>query len=317
MMTKVFSGRALAVALGLLWLIDGLAQLQPKMFTSQFANNVVLTSASGQPHFLASLIHFFISIFLTHPAFFNSCILITQLGLAFLILYKRSSVLGLKLSILWALFVWTVGEGLGGLLGFNSNLLTGLPGAAILYAFLAVIAIIQLNKSEKENYKGYSSTFIWALVWILGGIYQLLPQQNSVGSFLSSTMPMKGQPVWLYSIHFHFSSWLSSLTSSSHMMNMNQTTGYWFILTLAIAEILIGISIFLPRKISMIFIWLGIAMSLAFWLIGQNLGGYYSGLATDPNTGPLLVLLGLVVLFAKDKDKYLKHIFRKIENIFI
>ena len=34
-------------------------------------------------------------------------------------------------------------------------------------------------------------------------------------------------------------------------------------------------------------------MALAIWVIGENFGGILTGQATDPNTGPLLVLVAL------------------------
>ena len=34
-------------------------------------------------------------------------------------------------------------------------------------------------------------------------------------------------------------------------------------------------------------------MALAIWVIGENFGGILTGQATDPNTGPLLVLVTL------------------------
>jgi hypothetical protein len=39
----------------------------------------------------------------------------------------------------------------------------------------------------------------------------------------------------------------------------------------------------------------GVALSLDFWLLGQSLGGLTTGMATDPNTGPLFVLLALAL----------------------
>lgn len=42
----------------------------------------------------------------------------------------------------------------------------------------------------------------------------------------------------------------------------------------------------------------GMFFALLFWVIGQGAGLLSSGHATDPNTGPLLVLLGVAVLGA-------------------
>jgi hypothetical protein len=40
---------------------------------------------------------------------------------------------------------------------------------------------------------------------------------------------------------------------------------------------------------------LGVALSLDFWLVGQQLGALWSGHATDLNTGPVLALMGIAI----------------------
>ena len=44
-----------------------------------------------------------------------------------------------------------------------------------------------------------------------------------------------------------------------------------------------------------VFLIAGVAMALDFWVLGEALGQVFSGIATDPNTGPLLVLLALAL----------------------
>ncbi len=39
----------------------------------------------------------------------------------------------------------------------------------------------------------------------------------------------------------------------------------------------------------------GTALTLDYWLFGEAFGQPFSGIATDPNTGPLLVLLALAL----------------------
>ena len=46
-----------------------------------------------------------------------------------------------------------------------------------------------------------------------------------------------------------------------------------------------------PRE----FLIAGIVLSLAYWVVGEGLGGLFQGGATDPNSGPLLVLLACSV----------------------
>ena len=43
------------------------------------------------------------------------------------------------------------------------------------------------------------------------------------------------------------------------------------------------------------FLVAGAALALDYWVFGEAFGGMFTGLATDPNTGPLLVLLALAV----------------------
>ena len=39
----------------------------------------------------------------------------------------------------------------------------------------------------------------------------------------------------------------------------------------------------------------GAVLATTFWVLGQNIGELYSGQATDPNTGPLIVLMALAL----------------------
>ena len=43
------------------------------------------------------------------------------------------------------------------------------------------------------------------------------------------------------------------------------------------------------------FLVAGVALALDYWVFGQAFGQAFSGIATDPNTGPLLVLLALAL----------------------
>lgn len=93
--------RGAQIALGILWLFDGLLQLQHQMFTKAFITKVIAVAAQGQPHFVGSAMNLGIHLFLLHPAIFNSLAALTQICLGILILYKRTTKLGLLLSIPW------------------------------------------------------------------------------------------------------------------------------------------------------------------------------------------------------------------------
>ena len=50
------TARTIQIGFGIIWLADGLLQLQPKMFGTAFANGVILPSAQGQPAIISSVI---------------------------------------------------------------------------------------------------------------------------------------------------------------------------------------------------------------------------------------------------------------------
>ena len=56
----------------------------------------------------------------------------------------------------------------------------------------------------------------------------------------------------------------------------------------------VGVGPILFRR-NAIFLIVGVAMALDFWVLGQAFGQVFTGMATDPDTGPLLVLLALAV----------------------
>ena len=64
---------------------------------------------------------------------------------------------------------------------------------------------------------------------------------------------------------------------------------------LVAAEYLIGVGA-LVRPTKMAAAALGLALALAFWLFGQDLGGLTSGRATDPNAGLVLALMAIAIM---------------------
>jgi hypothetical protein len=75
-----------------------------------------------------------------HIVVCNALFASIQLLLAVGLLYRPTAKVALAASIPWALGVWWIGEGFGGLLAGTGNPLTGAPGAAVLYVFLALLA---------------------------------------------------------------------------------------------------------------------------------------------------------------------------------
>ena len=132
--------RGIQIVLGLLWLLDGLLQFQRAMLTPKFAVEVIAPAGAGEPGFIAGPVGELVRIILHQPVMMDVAFGLIQLALGAGILYARTARRALAASVAWAVLVWYLGEGLGGLAGGSSSLLTGAPGAALLYAVLALAA---------------------------------------------------------------------------------------------------------------------------------------------------------------------------------
>jgi hypothetical protein len=131
--------RGIQIMLGLLWLGDGALQFQPAMLTSAFARQVIAPAGNGQPGFVSWPVHEAASIIVHCPAVADVIFGLIQLALGAGLLHRRTARWALVASVGWALSVWYLGEGLGGLFGGGASLLTGAPGSALMYAVVAMI----------------------------------------------------------------------------------------------------------------------------------------------------------------------------------
>jgi hypothetical protein len=71
---------------------------------------------------------------------------------------------------------------------------------------------------------------------------------------------------------------------------------------LAEAQALIGIGV-LARPTRTAAVTAGLALALAFWVLGQHAGGIDTGRATDPNTGPVIALMAVALLAGRDRRR--------------
>ena len=100
---------------------------------------------------------------------------------------------------------------------------------------------------------------------------------------MSLAMNASGAPSWLATIEHHLAVWLPGY-------------GVSIIVDLVVLQVLAGLGVFGAGRVRQLAVILGMALALGYWVVGQDLGQFWSGIATDPNTGPLAVLLGLAVL---------------------
>ncbi|HEX4733070.1 MAG TPA: hypothetical protein VH247_01550 [Thermoleophilaceae bacterium] len=272
--------RQLQIALGVLWLLAGVLQMQRFMFTTGFAEQVIAPAGQGQPVFVSAPVHWASTVVAAHPVVWNVAFASIQLLLGVGLLVPRTARLALAGSIAWALGVWYVGEGLGGIASGHASLLTGAPGSALLYGVLSAAAWPR-DRTGRDAPPGWLP-LAWAAVWVGGAIFQLLPGQNGGADVSSSvTGGTAGAPAWLVHMTDSAGRWASG-------------GGLSIVVALATLELFVGLGV-LVRAVRLPALVLGMALALDLWVVGQHLGGLYSGQATDLNSAPLLILMGAAI----------------------
>ncbi len=279
--------RGIQITLGLFWILDGGLQLQPAMLTSKFATGVIAPAGDGQPAFVGWPVHQAAALIGRQPAVADLAFALIQLALGAGLLHRRTVRWALAASVAWAVSIWYLGEGLGGLFGGDASLLTGAPGSALLYAVVAMLAWPRPDGSAGDQRPARQAAVAWAVLWLGGAFLQLLPGNDTNASLsMALTMNSSGAPGWLAAV----GNQLSALVPG---------TGVSVIVDLVALQALAGLGVLLGgRRIRRMAVIGGIALSLLFWVAGQGAGQFLSGISTDPNTAPLLILLGVTVLGA-------------------
>ncbi len=136
--------RLLRVGFGLLWILDGILQAQPKM-AAGLASQVIEPIAASSPPWVQHLVNWGGTIWSYHPVQSGAATVWIQVGIgAWLIIAAHgpwSRLAGLA-SMAWGLAVWVFGESFGGIFAPGLSWLTGAPGAVLLYVIAgALIAL--------------------------------------------------------------------------------------------------------------------------------------------------------------------------------
>jgi hypothetical protein len=183
--TGIITRRRLQIALGLLWLLDGVLQAQPFMFTRGFATQIIAGVGQGQPGFVSGPVHWVSTLIAAHPAAWNVPSVVVQLLLGVGLLYRRTARAALAASIAWALPVWYLGEGLSGIASGQASIVTGAPGSALIYAILGAAAWPRRDASREAPASWLPVA--WAVVWVGAAVFQALPQNYGNGVSTSLT----------------------------------------------------------------------------------------------------------------------------------
>jgi cytochrome oxidase Cu insertion factor (SCO1/SenC/PrrC family) len=284
--------RLLRITFGVVWIFDGLLQVQGGMPLG-LADNVLTPAGSSSPAWVQHLVNVGTTIWSDHPVTAAASTVWIQVGVGiFLLVAPRgywSRAAGV-VSVGWGLVVWVFGEAFGGIFGHGSSWLFGSPGAVLFYVVAG--ALVALPDAAWESPKlGRNLLRVTGVFFIAMGILQAWPGRGfwagqttptaAPGNLtaMATQMSQLSQP----SI---FSSWIRAFGSFD--------AGHGWGVNLLAVLLLVGIGICLAsgnRRLLRIGVVVGALVCLADWVFVQDFG-FFGGLGTDPNSMvPMVVVL--------------------------
>lgn len=271
------TARAGQIALGALWLADGALQFQPYMFGRSFVTGVLLPSAEGQPGFIGSPISWVAHLIEPRVALFNACAATLEVLIGAGLLCRRTVRPALCVSFVWAAGVWFGGEGLGMLFTGAASPLTGAPGAALLYV---IAGLMCWPGSRGQGPVGdRSARLAWGALWIGSAVLWLFPGQHAIEDAIASAPSGAG--------------WLTRILETASTATAGRGTTIAIALAAASAAIALAVVCGWHARA---FLALALALSLLYWVLGQGLGGIFTGQATDLGSGPPMILIASMLI---------------------
>lgn len=272
------SRRTIQSVLGLIWLLDAGLQFQSFMYSSGFIQ--MLTGMQpGQPHWLASSMNWATGIANGHLDFWNTLFALTQVAIALGILYRPTVKLALGVSFAWVIFVWWFGEAFGMMFANAANPLTGAPGAVLLYGLIGLLVWPNNRPGGLLGVRG--ARISWATLWIVMGYLWLIAPNSSANATSNAISTAPSGMNWLSRV-------------MAHAVTLTRGNGLVIALVLAAVSIAIGVAVGIDWQ-ARTFLWLAIYLNIVYWVVGQGFGGIPTGGGTDPNAGPLFILLAFTL----------------------
>ena len=288
--------RTLQCALGAIWIIDGLLKFQPDLFKPSFVSDVIRPMAAGQPSLINSTINHTANLLSHGTTLWVALFGVIEIAIGVGLFFRRSVKPALVASFIWGAGIYLFGEGFGMVLTGQTSPLQGAPGAVCFYMLLGLLVWPRADQGDDRQRVGPASSaagrgvlggtgslLVWAGIWLFEAVIWVFPfnrTSNSITNQLTETA--NGEPGW----YAHF------LNATGHAF---AGTGIWMAALLATVSVIIGLGPLISRRAG-IYIGLGIALALLYWVTGEGVGELLTFGGTDPNNGPLIALIGLSVL---------------------
>ena len=281
--------RGIQIALGVIWLLDGLFQFKSFMYTHGIVTEVFGPAAEKQWAIVGGPMKTFDSFYGHDLTLWNTLAGEIQVAIGLgLILSRKTVKPALLVSFAWSLVVWWFGEGFGGLTSTTlPSPLMGAPGAVILYAIIGLL-VYPTDKREGRSpadlgpLGDHGGLYAWSGLWALSAGLWLVNVNRAKGATHEMIKAMsEASPHWLAKVQ-------------TSVGNHTQGHGTTIAVVLAIISVAVAIGVWTPLRWPAL--WVGIVVSLAYWVFGQDIGGpFWVNEATDVNAGPLFVLLAFAL----------------------
>ncbi len=265
-----------------LWILDGLLQLLPRMYTMFMVQSVLRPPTTGEPDWLAHLTQAILVAGTEHLVAFNLALTAIQVGLGLALwIPGRDHTWPYWLSLIWCAGVWVFGEAFGGLLTGQASLVTGAPGSVALYAVLTWAAW-PLRRPDDLAGRRRGVTAALAATWSLGAVLQALP--------VFFTAPGLSQ-LLLGNVNSYQPTWVNALTrwGAAHLAAAPFAANVLLITAMALA----AAGMWIGGRLRGVALLASVAFAALLWGFGQAFGMLLMAMTTDPNTAPLLVALAL------------------------
>ncbi len=281
----------LRIGFGLLWVLDGILQAQPKMAVGM-PSQVIEPIAASSPRWVQQVVNWAGTNWSYHPMQAGAAAVWIQVGIGiWMLTAARGSLSRLAglVSIGWGLVVWAFGESFGGIFAPGLTWTFGAPGAVLIYAIAG--ALIALPERAWRTPRLGRLTLAGTGLFLVGmAVLQAWPgrgfwqgtshgQPGTLGGMVQ-TMAGIPQPGFL-------SGWLNAFASfdGAHGFAVN----LFLVAALAVtgAAFLTG----QPRLIRPVLIAFTV-LCIADWVLIEDLG-FLGGLGTDPNSMIPMALLAV------------------------
>ncbi len=284
--------RWLRISFGVVWIIDGLLQAQPKMALGM-PSQVIQPAAAGSPRWVLDIVNWAGTAWSYHPVQAAAAAVWIQIGIGAWLLAAprgRLSRAAGAVSVGWGLVVWVFGEAFGGIFAPGLTFLFGAPGAVLFYCAAGVLIAAPerwWRSAELGRVTlGILGVFFIGMAvlqaWPGRGFWQGTTAHGVPGSLTAMVTSMSTTP------QPHF---LSALISA--FASFTAANGLAVNLFVVIALAVIGAGLLSGRP------WLlrptlvlMIVFCLAVWVLVEDLG-FLGGVGTDPNSMIPIVLVAI------------------------